>query len=364
MILLCACAALPLGDDFEFTVEVDQDSGTIPFTTTFHASADEETTFEWTFPSGVADGAEVTWTFLGSGDIPISVVAHHHDTLETQEITVHVDTAACPKEGNTKVTGTVTDGGLTEISGVAMGRNAERLYVIEDANNPSDIVGLGVDGAEVGTWSLPWSTARDWEDIAVAVGRDGVSRIYVGDIGDNEPLDRPSIYVAVVDEPAANDDGGEVDGFEMELVYPDGPHDAETLLVDPVTEDIYVLTKDYDGPATLWRSSPPHTSGVKELDEIVTLDFSEDPLSGGATTGGDISPLGDLIVVRTYADTAFLWRRDQSEPFEAAFDRKPCSFELPDEPQGESIAFDDEKDWLWTVSELASPDVNRASFER
>ena len=31
---------------------------------------------------------------------------------------------------------------------------------------------------------------------------------------------------------------------EFRLSYPDGPHDAEALLVDPVTGDLFIVTKE------------------------------------------------------------------------------------------------------------------------
>lgn len=361
-----ACGGPLLGKGaFTISVSADEDVGNIPFTTSFHADSDEDASFEWTFPSGSATGADVDWTFLASGEAEVNVLAISGDTTATATLTVIVESAKCPTTGLQKATGEVTTTTLNEISGVAKSRvDSDRLYVIEDANNAPDVVAISTSGEVTGTFSLPWATARDWEDIAVSRSNsDGVSRIYVADIGDNDPLDRSEVRVAVIEEPAMNANSDEVDGFEMVLTYPDAPHDAETLMVDPVNDDLYILTKDSSGPATLWRKPAPHTEGSDLLEEVLTLDFSQEPLSGGATTGGDISPLGDRIVVRTYSSTAWLWRRDQAQPFDAAFDSKPCEIDLPSELQGESIAFDDQNDWLWTVSELDTPDVNRTKLD-
>ena len=68
--------------------------------------------------------------------------------------------------------------------------------------------------------------AVDWEDIAI----DGKT-IYIGDIGDNAAV-RPSIVVYRVTEPALT--AKSVNATTFTLRYPDGPHDAEALMVDPL----------------------------------------------------------------------------------------------------------------------------------
>ena len=70
--------------------------------------------------------------------------------------------------------------------------------------------------------TLAGAEAVDWEDIAIR-GR----TLYVGDIGDN-------LAVAAGSPSTASPSAGRGDTrAPIVLRYPDGPHDAEALLVDP-----------------------------------------------------------------------------------------------------------------------------------
>ena len=90
---------------------------------------------------------------------------------------------------------------------------------------------------------------RDWEDIAIGPGpQANVDYLYVGEIGDNDSKHK-SIKIYRVPEP--NVDANQtpvvvtVRGVEtIELTYPDGPRNAETLMVDPLTKDIYIVSKE------------------------------------------------------------------------------------------------------------------------
>jgi hypothetical protein len=70
--------------------------------------------------------------------------------------------------------------------------------------------------------------ARSVEDTE-ALAPDGPDHVWVGDIGDNN-VDRPSVAVYRV---PISDHDQVVDAPAYTLVYPDGPHDAESLLYGP-----------------------------------------------------------------------------------------------------------------------------------
>ena len=79
---------------------------------------------------------------------------------------------------------------------------------------------------------------EDWE--AVAVGPcPGGSCVYIADIGDNEAR-RKRITVHRVAEPVSENTVAVADSFHA--TYPDGAHDAETLLVTPDGQ-LFIVTK-------------------------------------------------------------------------------------------------------------------------
>jgi hypothetical protein len=72
--------------------------------------------------------------------------------------------------------------------------------------------------------------------------RKGRSYLFIGDIGDNGQQ-RNSIFVHRVREPRPRADGRSLDPTTFEFRYPDGAHNAETLMVKPRSLRIYVVTK-------------------------------------------------------------------------------------------------------------------------
>jgi hypothetical protein len=95
-------------------------------------------------------------------------------------------------------------------------------------------------------------------------------------------------------------------------------------------------------------AAPLAVPGPTTLELVHTLQL------GGATTGGDVSPDGTEIVIRTYG-AAELWRRLPGTPLGDAFAGEPCTIPLESEPQGEAIGFWGDGGGYLTVSEGANP---------
>ena len=75
--------------------------------------------------------------------------------------------------------------------------------------------------------------------------------------------------------------------------YPDGTHDAEAILVDNKTKDIYIITKK-DAPSRIYKLAfPQSTSAVNTASFSGSLSFS-------GVTCAAFSPDGKEMVVKTY----------------------------------------------------------------
>jgi len=150
-----------------------------------------------------------------------------------------------------------------------------------------------------------------------AIAPAGPDAVWVGDIGDNREI-REDITVFRV--PLAEGDH-EVEVEPHTLRYPDGAHNAESLLTEPDTGRIVVITKDvlggtaYTGPRSL-------------SSQTVTLT----QVGGGllpVATDAAFFPDGEHIVVRNYRRAVvYTW-----PGLETVGD-----FVLPNQPQGEGIA--------------------------
>jgi hypothetical protein len=135
------------------------------------------------------------------------------------------------------------------------------------------------------------------------------------------------------------------------LVYPDGAHDAEALLVDPISGDLYIASKEA-GIFHLYKATQAqlNSGNVVQLALVQSGNF-------GPVSGGDISPDGTQIVLR-YETEARLWHRKTGESVETALGRAPEKIPVigtPLEPNGEGISFAPDSRSYYTISEGLSP---------
>lgn len=271
---------------------------------------------------------------------------------------------ACPSFAAGTSVGRTPAGSITEASGIVAGRrNPGTLWLHNDSGAGPRIHAVSRTGAAQAMYDLSGATATDWEDIAIGPGPTaGVSYLYIGDIGDNA-MARAHVDVYRVAEPdvtgASPTTATPLSGVEhFTLVYPDRAHNAETLLVDPTTGDLYIVVKSGDGVSPVFRAAAPlSTAGSITLTQVAMLRFGTAPLSGGrTTTAGDISPGGDEIAIRTY-DAAYLWRRAPGMTVAAALAGMPCRLPLSLELQGEALGFAADGSGYYTVSEGTTPPI-------
>lgn len=283
---------------------------------------------------------------------------------------------ACPRFGDGERVGEVRDPSLSELSGLAASRrNRGILWVQEDSGNPADLVALHQEGTVVRTYHLDGVKARDWEDLAVGPGPGsggddgaGASFVYIGDIGDNTG-DQKSLRAVRVPEPAVpatGSTGGTAtigDAVTLTARYPDGSHDAETLMSDPRTGDLYVVTKSDKGASGVYRwAAPQPPTGTATLERVATIEVGQlDGALDRRVTGGDISPDGSEILLRTYT-SAWVWERGEEESVADALDAVPCSVPLQLDRQGEAIAWSADASAYLTTTEGPRPPIVR--FDR
>jgi hypothetical protein len=197
---------------------------------------------------------------------------------------------------------------LPEASGIAVSRRVPgRLWAHNDSGQPI-LFALDTRGAVTGRLRLSGATVDDWEAVAVGPCPDG-SCVYVGDIGDNDAT-RTRITIYRFAEPSASDAAVAVtDVFHG--AYPDGAHDAETLLV---TSDggVFIVTKGTTGAVALYRFPRELRPGVThQLARVGKPRGSAIPRANERITDGALSADGASVVLRTrnslmFHDTAAL----------------------------------------------------------
>ncbi|MBN2182012.1 MAG: hypothetical protein JW715_08860 [Sedimentisphaerales bacterium] len=244
---------------------------------------------------------------------------------------------------------------IKEASGMAASRkNPGILWVHNDSGNSANIYALNAEGKLLRICRIDGANCRDWEDIAVGPGPDKkLDYLYIGDIGDNKAR-YSSVIIYRVPEPKVDPNEIQMEirtkpAETIELVYPDGPKDAETLMVDPLNGDIYIISKRKIFCRVYYAPYPQSTQKQTQLTPVAVLPWA-------LAVGGDISPDGRYIIVRSLTH-ASLWQRQKDQPLRQAFNKQALDIKLIMEPQGEAICFDAKGHGFFTVSEKANQPI-------
>ncbi|WP_394842062.1 hypothetical protein LZC95_33915 [Pendulispora brunnea] len=254
--------------------------------------------------------------------------------------------------------GTVASSAIDEASGLAASkRNPGVLYVHNDSGDSARFFALNEQAGLMGTFSVGGATAVDWEDTAVGPCPQG-SCVYLGDIGDNDEA-RTNVAVYRVREPdvAGGQTSGSLPAEKFPFAYPDGPHNAESLMVHPTTGSMYIISKTKTGKSRVYKFPEPLTANTKvTLIKIAELNLPSG--QSGTATGADIHPCAPRFLLRTYS-RVYEFRAGANESFDQAFTKAPVTLTAPSEDQGEAIAYAADGSGYYTVSEGTQPALYR-----
>ncbi len=250
---------------------------------------------------------------------------------------------------------------VKESSGLAASkRNPAMFWTHNDSGDGPFVYAFDRAGKHRGVWRVNGAVALDWEDMAVGPGpARGQSYIYVGDIGDNgrardeiivyrvaEPAISPGDSSSTTDKPVITDRANII-----RLKYPDGKHDAESLLVHPATGDLYIVTKAMGSPAGVYKLRAPFPeTGVSTLTRIGEVRLPNQAM--GFITGGAISPDGLRVVLCDYLLACeFVLDGRQDGGFDAVWKQTPVQINLGARKQGEAISYRADGSALLATSE-------------
>ncbi len=234
---------------------------------------------------------------------------------------------------------------VNEASGVADSRSMQgNVWVQEDGDNPNLLHQFSHSGEYKGNIQMPFPN-RDWEDISIGIGPEsGKNYIYLAEIGDNSAVYNNQYYIFRFVEPRTLSE--KITNFDrISFQYPDGSRDAECILLDPATKDIYIVTKREFNVRIYQLPYPQSTNEIQTAKFIQSI-----PLL--AITSGGISSDGKEIVLRNY-DAIYYWYRKEGESIATTLARNRDKL-LPyaKEQQGEGFCFDKNNKGYFTNSEL------------
>jgi len=243
---------------------------------------------------------------------------------------------------------------LSELSGLFIAKE-NLIFAHNDSGDTSRFFAIDAKGNLLSTLYFKGDASKkhfdviDCEDMAGGPGPvKNKNYIYLGDIGDNSN-NRPYVTAYRFAEPGKLSTKMQVEGEKVHLKYPNGPQDAETLMIDPVSKELIIISKRQDTVA-IYSASIFFKNG-----DTVTMKKEGSlflPGKGLAkyVVAGDISRDGRQILLKTYLNV-YYWVREGKESIAQALKRKPTRLPYTLEPQGESIGFTPDGKAYYCISE-------------
>ena len=231
----------------------------------------------------------------------------------------------------------IKDDRIKESSGLVKSvKHPDTYWTVNDSGDTGRVFAIDLTG-KVKAVLRYGAKPKDVE--ALGIDRNGT--LYIADIGDNKE-NREQIEIYTIPEPETLQDSSNVKYHQYDFKYPDGAHDAETLLIDPETSQLYIVTKSLKGAGMIYAAPPaPTRQGTNDLTKLA-------PAPTGVITDGTFLPDGQQVVLRTYTDIATVAWGDNPN----AIARGAAPF-----GQGETVALGPTEDSVLVGSEGANSAV-------
>lgn len=254
---------------------------------------------------------------------------------------------------------------IDEASGIiASEEHPDSLWVINDSNDLNRIFLIDKTGGGRNEFFLKGIKNRDWESLAFWKNPQQENFIYIGDIGDNDGK-FTEYYIHRFKEPKSNSIEfytgiiKDIESIRFEL--PDKSRDMESMFVDQVSGDIYLISKREDKKHLYKISNDAFEKNeLIEAQFVMRLKISK-PSSDLEIlkklyylTAADISRNNDEIIIRNYLDV-YYWKKNRFESIADALHRDPLIIPSAQEAQGEAIAFSSKGNGYYSISEQVNP---------
>lgn len=279
---------------------------------------------------------------------------------------------------------TLADTRIRESSGLARSLRHEGIFwTMNDSGGEPCVFAIDQQGRTRAKVRVADAVNFDWEDLASGLDEQQRPVLYIGDIGDNFHM-RPTVQIYRIPEPDVAPLGASVAetvsaaSLHWHVVYPEGPRNAEALLVHPLTRRVHLITKMEDGRSTLYafpealdvlavadhglenNHLPVRMEAVGRLVFPGLARAGKRPKDDLLCTGAAFSPDGMRMITSTYS-SLYEWRLPGGKVTVEALARPPLRL-LPELlRQLEAVTYDADGQALWLTSEHLPAPLIRVS---
>lgn len=245
---------------------------------------------------------------------------------------------------------------LHEASGLVESvANPKYLWTLNDSGNPAEVFLIDQTAKTKLVCKLAGINNRDFEDIAIGAGPDSTKNyVYVADIGDNLARYKVKLIYRFVEPTIEAEKEIIISTFDtLQITLPDGVRDSETLMLEPGSNDMYIVSKLEDS-VRVYRLEYPFSNQVMVPNHVATIPYYK-------IVAGSFSTTGTEVLLKDY-DNIYYWNNEAGLPLAKLLLQKPTILLYEREKQGESIAWARDGSGYYTLSEKVDGKTGRLLF--
>ena len=250
---------------------------------------------------------------------------------------------------------------IIEASGIeASSKNPGVFWTFNDSGGENKIYAFSTSGKELGTYIIEGAINIDWEDITIDPGlTENEHYLYIGDFGDNGKS-RYFKYIYRIPEPSVDSSQAPIDTIIEDVRrliyrYPEGiKYNAESLMIDPLNKDIYIVLKEYD--SRVYKVKRPYSFHQNTEVIIDTLEVVSSLFLQSKANAADISSNGREVLIKD-DDVVYYWNRNDDESIAEILTKDPIILPYIQEPNGEGICWNSDASGYYTLSEGLHPQL-------
>lgn len=204
---------------------------------------------------------------------------------------------------NTKNLNVITDLPyvLSEVSGIAVDRGNDLLWMVNDSGNEPVLFRLNAFGEIVDAFKVK-AKNKDWEDLTT----DNKGNIYIGDFGNNQNK-RKNLRILKIDKKQINSNSTELKPAKISFYYPEQTKfppkkdkrvfDCEAFFYNNGYLYLFTKSRAKQTPVFTDLYKIPATEGQHKAEYLGSLDTCDE--SECWVTSADINQKGDKIAILT-----------------------------------------------------------------
>lgn len=245
---------------------------------------------------------------------------------------------------------------LEEASGLVESiAHPNHFWTLNDSGHPAEVFLIDTKAQIKLVCKLKGIENRDFEDIALAIDpRDGKRYVYAADIGDNLEKFKVKLIYRFEEPILSTVTEISITKFDtIKVVLADRVRDTEAIMIEPKTNDLYLVSKREDS-VRLYLVKYPFTRDTLTAIQVAILPFHK-------IVAANISADGNEVLMKDY-DHVYYWKANNNLDLKKLLMTKPIELAYERERQGEAICWARDGKGFYTLSEAVRGEMGRLLY--